>query len=46
VNRRRGGPRLVLSWPFPLLLGCLMRGCYAVAVGLMFWLRRKRLSGS
>jgi hypothetical protein len=34
------------SWPFPLLLGCLIRGRHTVTSGLMFWLRRKRLSGS
>jgi hypothetical protein len=47
VNRRRGEPRSVSSRPFPLLLGHpTIRGPYAVAAGLMFWLRRKRLSGS
>src|SRR5215212_10359733 len=46
VNRRRGAPRSVSSRSFPLLLGCLIRGYHAVVVGLMFWLRRKRLSGS
>ena len=34
------------SWSFPLLLECLARVRHTVTSGLMFWLRRKRLSGS